>query len=103
MPGPRRVCPALELEAAGSLKIVEIDDRPVVVRNVGGTLHAIENICPHRGGPVGEGDIQGNVIVCPWHDWAFDLSSGQNTMNPAATLTRFPCRVEDGWVVVDER
>jgi nitrite reductase (NADH) small subunit len=102
MPGPRRICPAAELEAAGSMKIVEIDDRPVVVRNVEGTLHAIENICPHRGGPVGEGDVQGNVIVCPWHDWAFDLSTGQNTMNPAATLTMFPCRIEDGWVVVEE-
>ena len=102
MAGPRRVCPAAELAASGDMKIVEIDDRPVVVRNIGGALHAIENICPHRGGPVGEGDIEGNTIVCPWHNWAFDLTTGQNTMNPAAMLTRFPCRVEDGYVVLED-
>lgn len=101
MAGPHRVCPASELSADGSLKIIEIDDRPIVVRNIRGNIQAIENICPHRGGPVGEGDLEGDTIVCPWHGWAFDLTTGQNTMNPAATLIRFPVREEDGYVIVD--
>lgn len=96
----RTVCPAAEL-GPGMLRAIEIDSQPVVVRNVGGTLYAIENICPHRGGPIAEGEIANGAITCPWHDWSFDLASGQNTMNPAATIRLFPCRVEGGNVVVD--
>jgi nitrite reductase (NADH) small subunit len=96
----RTVCPAAEL-GPGKLRVIEIDSQPVVVRNAGGTLYAIENICPHRGGPIAEGEIRGGAITCPWHDWSFDLASGQNTMNPAATIRMFPCRIEGGNVIVD--
>ena len=85
----------------GELKVLDIDDKPIVIRNINGTLHAIENICPHRGGPVGEGDLEGDTIVCPWHGWAFHHDTCQNTMNPAAVIRKFPVRVEGGDIVVE--
>ena len=99
MPEPIVVCPAAEL-GPGMLRAIEIDSQPVVVRNVDGRLYAIENICPHRGGPIAEGDVADGVITCPWHDWSFNLATGQNTMNPAAMIRLFPCRIENETVVV---
>lgn len=96
----RKVCRLADVPADG-LKVLDIDDRPIVLRYIAGTLHAIENICPHRGGPIGEGDINGNTITCPWHDWSFDLSTCQNTMNPAAVIRKFPVRVEGDDVFVE--
>jgi nitrite reductase (NADH) small subunit len=45
----------------------------VALFNVGGEFHAIQNKCPHRGGPLGEGELNGQVVTCPWHAWSFDV------------------------------
>jgi nitrite reductase/ring-hydroxylating ferredoxin subunit len=96
----KTICSAAELPD-GAIKVVDMGDCPLVVRNVRGTLHAIENVCPHRGGPVGEGDIDGDTITCPWHGWSFDINTGQGTLNPAAMIRKFPCRIEGGDVTVE--
>lgn len=85
----------------GEMRVVDLPGCQVVLRNVGGNLIAIENACPHRGGPVGEGEIEGDTITCPWHGWSFNLNSGQSTMNPAAVVRLFPCRAEGDDVVID--
>ena len=53
--------------------IVDVDGNSIAVWNVGGNFFAFQNVCPHRGGPVGEGELEGNVITCPWHGWSFDF------------------------------
>jgi nitrite reductase/ring-hydroxylating ferredoxin subunit len=100
MAAPRAVCPLAALPP-GERKFLEVDDRPLAILNVDGELHAIENVCPHRGGPVGEGMLDGHILTCPWHDWSFDIRSGQNTMNPAAVIRTYPCRAEGDQVVVE--
>lgn len=41
-----------------------------------GEIFALDNICPHMGGPLGEGEIEGSIVTCPWHGWQFDIKSG---------------------------
>lgn len=59
-----------------------------------------DNRCPHRGGPLGDGDIVLNEIVCPWHLWGFDIESGVCGGNPSITMTTHELRVEGGRIFV---
>jgi nitrite reductase/ring-hydroxylating ferredoxin subunit len=85
---------------AGSGKIFDVKGNSVAVWNLSGNFHAFQNVCPHRGGPVGEGELEGNVITCPWHGWSFDVVSGTNTMNPAAKINKYDVKVENNQIQV---
>ena len=80
--------------AAGTGKTVEVNGRPIAVFNVGGKFYATDNTCVHRGGPLGEGTLEGTEVVCPWHGWAYDVTSGQCTMNPAARVACYTVKEE---------
>jgi len=62
---------------AGSLRKVTVDGEDVVVGNVSGKLYAVADRCTHRGGPLSEGELEGNAVTCPWHGGQFDLSTGK--------------------------
>ena len=81
--------------APGSGKVVEAEGETLALFNVEGTLYAIGNTCPHRGGPLGEGSLQGNTVTCPWHGAQFDVKTGKVLGPPAATgVKSYPVRVE---------
>ena len=84
----------------GSSKVVVVAGHIVALFNVDGEFHALSNTCLHRGGPVGEGYLDGEVITCPWHGWQYDVRSGRNLLNPLARLKQYPVKVEDGHVLV---
>jgi len=84
----------------GQAKVVEVDGRSVAVFNVAGRFYAIDNLCPHRGGPLGEGDVEGPVVVCPWHGWRWDVTTGANANNPAVRVSCYPVTVEQGSIFV---
>ena len=84
----------------GQAKVVEVGGRSVAVFNVEGRFYAIDNICPHRGGPLGEGDVDGTIVVCPWHGWRWDVTTGANANNPAVRVGCYPVTVEQGAVYV---
>ena len=71
--------PALDESALAdnSMEIVEVQERRVVLIKRLGKIHALDNTCPHLGGSLGRGTLQGNIVICPLHHWAFDLASGQ--------------------------
>ncbi|HEV8051992.1 MAG TPA: Rieske (2Fe-2S) protein [Parachlamydiaceae bacterium] len=61
----------------GKAIIVTIaDGMEIALFNVEGKIFALENVCPHMGGPLGEGELKGDVVTCPWHDWQFDVKTG---------------------------
>ena len=62
---------------AGEKKCVDVGEVPAVVCNVGGRLCAAVNICPHAGLPVGDGELTGGILICPYHGYAFDVASGR--------------------------
>ncbi len=66
----------------------------ICLARVGDVLAAVDNVCPHRQGPLSEGWIEGNAVVCPWHSWAFDLQTGIAEPPERARVDVFPVRVE---------
>ncbi|MBI3357101.1 MAG: Rieske (2Fe-2S) protein [Nitrospirae bacterium] len=78
----------------GSGIVAEVNGHTLAVFNVDGSFHVIDNICVHRGGPLGEGDLAGHVVTCPWHGWEYDVTTGGCVNNPAATVVRYHVKVE---------
>jgi nitrite reductase (NADH) small subunit len=76
----------------GTCKSVEVHGVLLALCNVGGTVYALDNTCPHAGGPIGEGILMGDVVTCPWHGWRFNVRTGERPENPAFKLTR--CEVQ---------
>jgi len=86
-------CPpgtSLELVAAG---------RMVALYQVDGEFHALDGVCPHQGGPLGKGRLEGATVTCPWHGWQFDVRTGQNRITRNICQPRIPVRVDGDWVV----
>ena len=95
--------PALDKKgdlAAGSGKTVDVNGKAVAVFNVEGTFYAIDDTCVHRGGPLGEGEVDGKIVACPWHGWRYDVTTGVNQMNPAVTVAKYAVKVEGDDVLV---
>ena len=93
MPEYKKVATVQDI-APGQGKVVEMDGNSIAIWNLSGNFYAFQNVCPHRGGPVGEGELEGNVITCPWHGWSFDIVTGFSPVNPAAKLTRYDVQVD---------
>jgi nitrite reductase/ring-hydroxylating ferredoxin subunit len=85
----------------GEGRVVEAAGRAVALFNVEGRYYAVDNTCPHRGGPLGEGDLDDAVVACPWHAWRWDVRTGANTNNPAVKLACYPVSEEDGGVFLE--
>ncbi|HTZ31029.1 MAG TPA: Rieske 2Fe-2S domain-containing protein [Methylomirabilota bacterium] len=85
----------------GSVREVVVDGKPVALANVGGKFYAINNTCLHRGGPLGEGSLEGKIVTCPWHGWQFDMTSGKVVQNPAVGVDCYPTEVRGQDVYID--
>jgi nitrite reductase/ring-hydroxylating ferredoxin subunit len=85
----------------GSGKELTAGGRVIALFNVDGTFHALDGVCPHAGGPLGEGALSGNVVTCPWHGWQFDVTTGTHCLNANLTHTSLPISVEAGEVFVE--
>ena len=90
-----------ELPAADTAKEFPCGEKVVCVANVNGTITAMDNVCLHRGGPLGQGEIEGGKVVCPWHGWEWDPQTGQATHYPSAKLAVYPLKVENGDVLIE--
>ncbi len=87
----------------GAAVEVEVDGRIIALFHVDGVISAIDGLCPHQGGPLADGSIEGNLIYCPWHRWGFDIETGQSMVNPTWKQTVYPVKVEGTgvWVEID--
>lgn len=96
-----RVVEAKELPP-GRMKVADVGRFRVAVCNVDGAFYAIEDVCTHDDGPLGEGTLDGREVECPRHGARFDVRTGLVTRMPAIVPVRtFPASVEEGWVVVE--
>lgn len=84
----------------GHVAEFEVNGIAVCVANVNGELSALDNICPHRGGPLGQGWIEGEAVVCPWHSWAFNVRTGVAEYPEKERVEVFPLKVESGRVLI---
>ncbi len=101
MPKTIKVAQTGEL-SPGSGKVVDADGRSIALFNVEGTYYAIDNTCTHKGGPLGEGELNGDTVTCPWHGAHFDVKTGKVLKKPAGKdVNSFPIRVVGSDILVE--
>ncbi len=93
------VIPAADVPP-GTARTVEVRGIRIALFNVDGTFYAVDNTCPHAGGPLGEGKLNGGIVECPWHGWRFDVRTGQREHNPNFDVPCCRVRVEHGQVLI---
>ena len=92
---------ALSSLPPGSVTEVTLGENSYAICNVNGELHALDGICPHAGGPLGQGNVQDNMVICPWHEWAYDCRTGENDFDPAVKLDLFPVKADGDDILID--
>lgn len=97
----RQVARSADL-AEGAMIEVSVEGRALVVCRVDGQVHAFGGACPHAGGPLCDGDLQGASVVCPWHGWTFNVRTGACEVDPDSPLDLVPCGESGGsiWVAI---
>lgn len=87
--------------APGAIHEFQVGGKAVAVANVAGEFHAINNSCLHRGGPLGQGVLEGNIVTCPWHGWEYDVTTGKVKQNPAVGVDCYRVEVRGEDIYVD--
>ena len=80
---------------------VLIQGKPIAIFKLEENFYAIDNLCPHRGGPLAEGDVKGATVSCPWHAWEFDVKTGCNAENPEIKVNKYNVKVEGDDVMIE--
>ena len=84
----------------GGAKTVRVGEKTIALYHTKSGFYATDNICPHRGGPLAEGDLIGNEITCPWHLWGFDVTTGLCAGNSEISVKTHELRVEGDRILV---
>ncbi len=87
--------------APGSSKKIELNGKEIALFNIEGTFHAIDDMCPHRGGSLSEGFIESGVVSCPWHGWQFQLANGECLTDPGICQMKYEVKVEGNDVLIN--
>ena len=88
---------------SGKGRVIKIQGKTLALFNVDGRFYAINNICPHEGGPLAKGRLKGHVVSCPWHDLKFDVRNGFGTDGGGYCVISYDVRVEGDQVCVNLR
>lgn len=91
--------PLADLPPGESAEIVA-DGRIFAVYNVDGEIHVLDGICPHAGGPLGKGTLNGSVVTCPWHGWQFDVTNGQHCLSDSICQPSYAVEVVEGVICI---
>ncbi len=86
---------------AGGRRGYDLDGKRLALFRQADRLYAVEDTCPHQGGPLSEGEVRDGQVVCPWHRWTFDLASGECKTRPSCRIGAFAVREQDGRLQVD--
>jgi nitrite reductase/ring-hydroxylating ferredoxin subunit len=96
-----RLAAQSELPPRNQAKEFQMGDKMICIADVDGTITAMDNVCLHVGGPLGQGVISGGKVVCPWHGWQYDPKTGQAGHNPNAKVAVYPIKIENGEVLIE--
>jgi len=96
-----RLCGVAEAPAEGAVMEVEAQGVAVCLARIGGELAALDNWCPHRQGPLGQGWVENGLVVCPWHSWQFDAKTGVAEYPEGERVAVFPVRLEGDAVMIE--
>ena len=101
MPYWVQLCQLDQAPAEGEVLETEAAGIAICLARHNGTLSALNNVCPHRQGPLGQGWIEGDVVLCPWHSWAFNLQTGIADPPERAQVDVFPVRIKGEVVLIE--
>ena len=96
-----KVCGIKEAPEPGKVMEADAGGVAICLANVKGELSALDNLCPHRAGPLGQGWLEGELVICPWHSWAFHVKTGLSEYPVDETVTVFPVMVTGEDVLVE--
>jgi nitrite reductase (NADH) small subunit len=96
----KKVCDSTDLPEGKSLEIL-FDQNVIAVFRHRGELFAIDGICMHQGGPLARGKLMDGTIVCPWHGWQYDLSTGNQSATCKPMLSTYKIQEIDGLIEID--
>lgn len=91
-----RICSASEVPAEGEVAEFAVQGRALCVAHVNGAIAVLDGVCPHEGGPLGEGIVEDGRVVCPWHAYAFDIHSGVADQDSEVKAEVFEAKIEGG-------
>jgi nitrite reductase (NADH) small subunit len=90
-----------DLPATNEAKEFSCGNKEICIANVNGSYSAMDNVCLHQGGPLGQGVIENGKVVCPWHGWEWDPQTGEAAHNAKAKVTVYPLKIENGDVLIE--
>jgi len=85
----------------GSTAEVTVGEKHFALCNLNGEIHALDGICPCSGGPLGQGVLQGNLLVCPWHGRRYDCRTGVHHFDSEVKVAKFSVLIQDGDILID--
>ncbi|MGB7758608.1 MAG: Rieske 2Fe-2S domain-containing protein [Bryobacteraceae bacterium] len=85
----------------GEVVEVFVGSHPYAICNVEGVVYALDGVCIHHGGPLGQGHLDGTHLACPYHLWEFDCRSGERARDPARRVATYPVRIDDGRIFIE--
>ena len=97
--GYQAVAPSSLLKE-GERNTFKVGDIPVACFRIDGRVYVIDDECAHENGPLGEGDVDGFVVTCPYHDWRYDVRTGDCLTDPDRFLSCFAVKEHDGYIWV---
>jgi len=101
MPNFTKLANKSELPPTDEAKEFPCGAKTICVANVNGDYSAMDNVCLHRGGPLGQGMIELGKVVCPWHGWVWDPKTGAADQNPGVKVAVYPLKIENGDVLIE--
>ena len=85
----------------GTIRELQLDGKTIALANVGGKFYAIDNTCIHRGGPLGQGVLEGKMVTCPWNGWEYDVTNGKVGVSPSVGVACYAVDVRGEDIFVD--
>ncbi len=95
-----RLCAVTDLPANDEAKEFKLGEKVICVANVDGKYAALDNVCCHRGGPLGQGVVLDGKIVCPWHGWMFDPATGVPDVDPQLRVNVYALKISGDDVMI---
>ena len=95
-----RIAPVSALPPGEVMEAI-VDGHPYAICNAGGEIHCLDGECPCTGGPLSQGAIRHELLVCPWHGWRFDYKTGVCAYDDSIKLDKFAVQIEADDILVD--
>ena len=97
-----KIASVSELPEEGEAREFAVGDKMICIANIDGGYRALDNMCPHRGGALGQGVVDGRLIVCPWHGWQIDTESGRAVQDRNLGVRVYEVKIEGDEVLISD-